>query len=185
MMELLLKKISKIIITIAPLFFTSPAVAQVGCPESVEQLTENLLQDLPSYANRVIQQSKLSSRSQGDSTYVILAGKPEFNPLTENQTENYLPSFPNSENPTVPQVFFTTLERHYTQKTVHSVENYHWLFLTETEQGWRIVFLYSRFGLPDKNHPPTPPQETTNGIIGTAIQLWLRDCRFQNFKVQK
>ena len=154
--------------------------AQASCPQRIQPLTESLLKDIPSYANRVIQRSQLPSRTQANSTYIILAGKPEFNPLTENLQGDYIPAFPEAENSQVKQVFFTTLERHYSEKAVHSVKNYHWLFLTETQQGWRMVFLYSRFGLPDSNHPPTPPQETSHGIIGTAIQLWLRDCRFRS-----
>lgn len=159
------------------LLFPQVTTANSSCPQTIEPLTKNLLKDLPSYANRVIQRSQLPSRTQSTSTYVILAGQPEFNPLTENLQGNYIPSFPEAETTEVEQVFFTTLERHYLDRSVHSIENYHWLFLTQTPQGWRLVFLYSRFGLPNSDHPPTPPQETSHGIIGTAIQLWLRDCR--------
>jgi len=160
------------------LLWPQSVYAQSSCPKPIKPLTESLLSDLPGYANRVLQRTKLPSRTQDNSTYFILAGKPEFNPLTENIQGDYTPAVPEAETPQVEQVFFTTLERQYGQKTVHSVENYHWLFLTKTPQGWRMVFLYSRFGLPDKTHPPTPIQETSNGIIGKAIQLWLRDCRF-------
>lgn len=153
--------------------------AQSRCPDTIKPLTEKLLKDLPGYANRVIQRSTFPSRNQANSTYIILAGKPELNPLTQNIQGDYTPAFPNAETENVKQVFFTTLERQYHQKAVHSVENYHWLFLTETPEGWRMIFLYSRFGLPDESHPPTPPKETSNGIIGKAIQLWLRDCRFK------
>jgi len=160
--------------------FPQVGMARSGCPQTIEPLTAQLLEDLPGYANRVIQRTRLPSRTQDSSTYFILAGQPEFNPLTENLQGNYVPAFPEAETETVKQVFFTTLERQYSKTTVQAVQNYHWLFLTKTEQGWYLVFLYSRFGLPGSNHPPTPPQETSNGIIGTAIQLWLRDCRFNN-----
>ncbi len=157
-----------------------PVRGEVSCPKTINSLTEQLLKDLPGYANRVIQRSRLPSRNQSNSTYFVLAGKPQFNPLSQNISGDYVPVFPNAETEAVKQVFFTTLERQYGNQNVYSVENYHWLFLTATEQGWYLVTLYSRFGLPDSNHPPTPPQETSNGIIGTAIQLWLRDCRFGN-----
>ena len=150
-----------------------------NCPHTIETITEKLLEDLPSYANRVIQRTKLPSRTQSNSTYFIVAGQPNFNPLKQNQQGTYTPAFPQTENETVKQIFFTTLERQYGENGVHSVESYHWLFLTKTEQGWYMTTLYSRFGLGDKNHPPTPPQEVSNGLVGTAIQLWLRDCRFQ------
>jgi len=153
--------------------------AQSTCPQSINSLTTNLLKDLPGYANRVIQRSRLPSRHQGNSTYIILAGQPDFNPLTENLAGNYSSAFPPAETEGVEQVFFTTLERRYINQAAYSVESYHWLFLTTTEEEWYLVTLYSRFGLPDQTHPPTPPQETSNGIIGKAIQLWLRDCRFQ------
>jgi len=151
--------------------------AQSTCPQTIYSLTTNLLKDLPGYANRVIQLSRLPSRHQANSTYIILAGQPDFNPLTENLAGDYTPAFPQAETEAVQQVFFTTLERRYIDQAVYSVESYHWLFLTATEEGWYLVTLYSRFGLPDKTHPPTPPQESSNGIIGKAIQLWLRDCR--------
>jgi len=162
--------------------FPEIVMARSRCPQTIEPLTEQLLKDLPSYANRVIQRTKLPLRTQDNSTYFILAGQPEFNPLMENLQGNYFPVFPEAESETVKQVFFTILERRYSKKAVHSVESYHWLFLTKTAQGWYLVTLYSRFGLRDRNHPPTPPQETSNGLIGTAIQLWLRDCRFSKVR---
>ena len=161
------------------LFFPSIVQAEASCPQSIEPLTNQLLKDLPGYANRVLQRTQLPSRTQDNSTYFILAGQPEYNPLTENLQGDYIPTFPEAETETVKQVFFTTLERRYSSRKVDSVESYHWLFLTQTQQGWRQVLLYSRFGLTDKTHPPTPPKETSNGIIGKAIQLWLRDCRFR------
>lgn len=153
------------------------AIAQSSCPKDFESLSQKLLEELPSYANRVIQRTKFPSRTQSNSTYFIVAGKPEFNPLEKNKKGNYTPAFPNTENDDIKQIFFTTLERKYQETEVHSVQNYHWLFLTETEQGWYLATLYSRFGLVDQDHPPTPPHETSNGIVGQGIQLWLRDCR--------
>lgn len=153
------------------------AIAESSCPSNSNTLAENLLEDVPSYANRIIQRTKFPSRSQSDSTYFIIAGNLNSNPLEKDIKGNYTPAFPNSKNNNVKQIFFTTLERKYQENKVHSVQNYHWLFLTETEQGWYLATLYSRFGVTDNNHPPTPPKETSDGILGQAIQIWLRDCR--------
>ncbi|MEL6786335.1 MAG: hypothetical protein AAFO76_02780, partial [Cyanobacteria bacterium J06607_15] len=75
------------------------------------------------------------------------------------------------------QVFFTVLERQYINNKIVEIETYHWLFLSQTDSGWRTVMMFSRFGNSDQANPPTPPRETTNGIIGRGVQLWLRDCR--------
>jgi len=155
--------------------------AQSSCPKDIKALTDSLLEDLPGYANRVLQRTKSPSRTQTESTYFILAAKPEYNPLTDNLKGDYDPAIPKPQKPKneVKQVFFTTLERQYRSESIHSVQNYHWLFLTHTNQGWYLVMLYSRFGSVDRDRPPYPPRETSQGILGQAIQLWLRDCRFE------
>jgi hypothetical protein len=54
------------------------------CPISLEPLSDRLLQDLPSYANRVIQRSRSvvdGDRSLYIPLYVIIAGRAEFQPL--------------------------------------------------------------------------------------------------------
>jgi hypothetical protein len=142
------------------------------CPSDVETLTTLLLKDLPSYANRVIQRTQKLNRDAGFDSYVVLAGRAEFEPLNLPQI-NYNPN--DSEPPQ--QVFFTTLERHYYQNQKREIQTYHWLFLTETDSGWRMVTMFSRFGGSAQEYPPTPPQESSNGIIGQAVNLWLRDCR--------
>ena len=146
------------------------------CPHDLEILSELLLQDLPSYANRVIQRARNIESNWGTVSYVIVAGKPEFEPLSLNLPEQPDPILSPGAS-AVKQLFFTTLERRYTANQVWEVQHYHWLFLTPTEEGWRIVILFSRFGSPSKRVPPTPPQETSNGVVGQAIRLWLRDCR--------
>ncbi|MFP4133432.1 MAG: hypothetical protein ACLFQP_00830 [Halothece sp.] len=162
------------------LLFSQAAIAQSSCPSNINTLAENLLEDVPNYANRIIQRTKSPSRSQTNSTYFIIAGNLNSNPLEKEIKGDYTPAFPNSQKDNVEQIFFTTLERKYQATEVHSVQNYHWLFLTETPKGWYMATLYSRFGVIDKNHPPTPPKETSEGILGQAIQIWLRDCRAKN-----
>lgn len=139
------------------------------CPKDVETLAELMLDDIPDYTNRARQRAIRTSNSSF--SYVIVAGEPEFEPLPLNVIENI------QTDEFVKQLFFTTLERRYTGEQVFEVQNYHWLFLTQTDSGWRMVTIFSRFGSSKPNVPPTPPKETSNGTIGQAIRFWLRDCR--------
>ena len=56
-------------------------------------------------------------------------------------------------------------------------ENYHWLFLTKTSEGWKLVTVYSQLAALNPDDVPLPPIETSQGTIGQAIRLWLRDCQ--------
>ena len=142
------------------------------CPDNIQELTPRLLQDLPSYSNRVIQRTQDLNQAAGIENYIIIASKADFEPLNlpriqYNQIDNQDPE----------QIFFTILERQYIEGEIVEIQTYHWLFLTNTDSGWRTVMLFSRFGNSRDNVPPAPPRETTNGIIGRGVQLWLRDCR--------
>jgi hypothetical protein len=143
-----------------------------SCPDDIETLTVLLLRDLPSYANRVSQRARNRERSLNVAGYVLLAGRPEFEPLSLGPGE-YTPTAP-EDSPT--QVFFTTLERQYVAGAAVQFQHYHWLFLTQTESGWRFVLMLSQIGSPP-DEPASPPTDTSNGVIGRAIQIWLRDCR--------
>lgn len=142
------------------------------CPADLETLTTMLLRDLPSYANRVSQRARNRARSLDVFGYVLLAGRPEFDPLSLGPGE-YTPSL-TEDDPE--QVFFTTLERQYITGEAVQFQHYHWLFLTQSESDWRFVLMLSRIGSPP-NEPPSPPTDSSQGVIGRAIQLWLRDCR--------
>ena len=142
------------------------------CPTDKETLTSLLLPALPSYANRVIQRSRRLERDVDLFSYVIVASKPDFEPLTLEQNQ-YTSLFLEAPE----QVFFTTLERQYQSKKVIETEHYHWLFLTQTTSGWRVVMVFSRLGYGSQEDLSLPPKETSNGVIGQAIRLWLRDCR--------
>lgn len=145
------------------------------CPANLDTLTSLLLKDLPSYANRVIQRSRRIARTVDIYSYVIIAGRAEFEPLGLNETQ-YTPIFPD----TTKQIFFTTLERQYSNNQSIESQSYHWLFLTQTPSGWRMVTVFSRLGSSDRDKVILPPQDTSNGIIGQAVSLWLRDCRYRN-----
>ena len=142
------------------------------CPDDVKELTTLLLKDLPSYSNRVIQRTQDLNQAAGIENYIITASEAEFEPLPLPRLQ-YNPI--DDKDPE--QVFFSVFERQYIDGKIVEIQTYHWLFLTQTDSGWRIVMMFSRFGNDNKYRPPTPPKETTDGIIGQGVQLWLRDCR--------
>ncbi len=144
--------------------------ASSNCPADFENFAQLMLNDLPSYANRVQQRARDIDRDP--SSYIVVAGRPEFEPLSLNQQGNTEPE----SDSEIKQLFFTTLERQYVATKVVEVQNYYWLFVTPTENGWRLVTIFSRFGSSNAQVAPTPPRETSNGIIGQAVRLWLRDC---------
>lgn len=154
----------------------SSALSQINkkkeCPDDLQSLANALVINIPNYANRVIQKSrKLSRNIQSIPIYVITASQAEFEPLPLSQHQ-----YQENKNEAVKQVFFTTLERQYLRKDyVIETQNYHWLLLTKTSQGWQLVMIFSRFGT-SNNGIPSPKQDTSNGIMGQAIKLWLRDC---------
>lgn len=148
---------------------------EVSCPADVETLTALLLEDLPAYANRTITRSRLESDTLDTRSFFIVAGQADFEPLPlDTGTRSTLP--PTGKASTTTQIFFTTLERQYSDREVFYLQSYHWLFLTRTMEGWRMALLYSRIGSP-RDEPPLPPRETSEGVVGVAIADWLRDCR--------
>ena len=149
--------------------------------QDVEILTAQLLKDLPSYANRVSQRLRRPNRTFDIYTYVLLAGRPEFAPLTLGPGE-YLPSEPAVLDETT-QVFITTLERQYTDGKPVELQEYHWLFLTKTDSGWRLAMMFSRTGTYPSKQPPTRPRDSSNGVIAQAVRTWLRDCQAGSVRV--
>lgn len=143
-----------------------------SCPQDIKQLTTLLLQDLPNYSNRVIQRTQRTNRQAGIRNFIITASRAEFEPLELPRLQ-----YTQVDNSDPEQVFFTVLERQYRDGRITNNQTFHWMFITPTDNGWRLVMMFSRFGNSQENTPPTPPQETTNGIIGRGVQLWLRDCR--------
>lgn len=143
-----------------------------SCPADLKTLTALMLEDLPNYANRVIQRTQILSNDKDDARYIIVAGKSEFEPLDLNQTQ-----YRSNSQESAQQVFFTTLERQYFNNKILEVQNYHWLFLTDSPGGWRLVMMFSRLGSPSEGRSPLPPQETSDSVVGQAVSLWLRDCR--------
>ncbi len=142
--------------------------------EDLETLINQLLTDLPGYANRASQRARRLSRKSDFYTYVLVAGHPEFAPLTLGPGV-YAPK--QTTNSQVKQVFFTTLERQYTGGQAIELQQFHWVFLTKTGSGWRLATIFSQIGGYPAKKPPTPPRESSDGVIAQAINLWLRDCQ--------
>ncbi|WP_293115755.1 hypothetical protein [Moorena sp. SIO4G3] len=163
-----------------PSTFFQPANLQPSpdqtCSVEVETLTSLLLKDLPSYANRVIQRARRSDSTVDNFSYVIVAGKPEFEPLPLKSFQSTTVPNP-TDSEALQQIFLTTLERKYFKDKAVELQNYHWLFLTKSSDGWRLVMIFSRIGSVSEGKLPTPPRESTNGVIGQAVKTWLRDCR--------
>lgn len=147
------------------------------CPEDPETLMALMLRDLPSYANRVLRRSRILDNPDDDyDRSIILAGRPEFQPLSlspisVSQVGELAPPEPPQ------QVFFTTLELIQNEDRLYRVQSYYWLFLSKTDSGWRLSLLYMRLGSANEERTALPPRENSNGIVGQAVKLWLRDCR--------
>ncbi len=164
-----------------------PSRGRYTCPATVETLMPLLLRDLPGYVNRVVFRSVRSANAQNAQnpladragfSSAILAGQPEFTPLPVAATEYAQP-----EDKNLRQVFFTVLERRYSgdrpeTRQMSEWQQYHWLFLADTPQGWQLVFLFSRLGaFPAGDQPVTPPRDATQSATAAAVRLWLRDCQ--------
>ncbi len=155
-----------------------PLRHSLSCNIPLTTLTETLVRDLPSYANRVAQRSSGTLGNRRRPTYMIVASQPDSDPLP-------LPAGSDTATPaddSLQQVFITTLERQYERPTLGAErsqdnQHYHWLFLAENNDGWYLAFAYSSFGHEDPDAPITPPRDSTIGILGRAVTLWMRDCR--------
>jgi len=160
---------------------SSPAT----CPAKVEPLIGLMLQDLPNYANRILRRSRILDDPEDDfSSTVIIAGNPEFEPLPLSPLDISQIDPLSKPNPTH-QVFFTTLTRNYSSGKTYNTQNYYWMFLVQTESGWRLFSLLSSFGTSADGNPPSPPRESVNGVMGQAVKRWLRDCRAGSVRVER
>ncbi|MBD2302397.1 hypothetical protein [Nostoc sp. FACHB-190] len=147
------------------------------CKEkNLEILTTQLLRDLPSYSNRASQRARRRTRSNDLFSYMLLAGRPEFQPLPLNPASDDL-NEQKSANSKVEQVFFTTLERQYIENKAIELQEFHWLFLTKNQNGWYLVTMLTQTGASRNQQPPTPPRDSSNGTVAQGIKAWLRDCR--------
>lgn len=144
----------------APAIALTPVPAQ--CPQALDPLVEQLLGDLPSYGNRVIQRTAIDGKAD---RYIVIAGRPEFEPLPLRQ-QQHSPALGETQ-----QVFFTTLERHYSPQGLTMDQGFYWLFLAKDDGGWRFLRLFTRF---DDTAPVT---DVSRGALGQAIAQWFTDCQ--------
>ena len=146
--------------------------------QDVKALVEKMLLDLPGYANRATQRARRLQRDSEVYSYILLAGKPEFKPLPLN-SEEYVQKKENSRDSEekVEQVFFTTLERQYMQGKAVELQHFHWMLLTKSPTGWRMVMMFSQIGSFPQDEVATPPRDSSNGVIAQGVKTWLRDCR--------
>ncbi|WLT37112.1 hypothetical protein NON20_13945 [Synechocystis sp. B12] len=109
------------------------------CQQPLTELMPPLLDALPSYTNRVMQRSQIGGVPLR--TYILIAGNADFDPLplAQQQWQTEVPD-------TTRQVFFTTLERSYTDQRAIASQNFYWAFFVQTEQGWQLALLYQQLG---------------------------------------
>ena len=140
-----------------------------ACPTTIEPLAKLLVRDLPGYANRAA--LKNSTRFQvPEMSQVVVASQPNLEPLR-------LPGPPQVSDPNLHQLFITTLERQtFNQKTTE-FQQYHWLFLVQTRQGWKLSQSFTRISPYPLIDKITPPRESSQSITAQAIKIWLRDCQ--------
>ena len=165
----------------------SPAISapkNFTCPQDIQSLTNLMLRDLPGYANRVMQRS-IRLNSDGLSSYVVVAGNPDFNPIntdlspqSASRTQGDIAT-QRLNDQQLQQVFFTTLNREYQGGRILEVQEFHRLFLVQTSQGWQLALMYSRSGNigSQPSQALTPVRESINSAVGQAVSTWLRDCR--------
>jgi hypothetical protein len=178
----------------------APLRSHHACPSDVETLSAALIRDIPTYTNRVMQRTVavLRDRPASDTesptgntantnntdtrpsrrayrpSYVLVAGSLDLEPL---DLKDYAFTTPPEAGGPLTQVFFTTLSRQYSGLQFDEVQEYHWLFLAPADDGWWLAFMFSSIDDTDANRSPLPPRENSQGSVGQAVQLWLRDCR--------
>lgn len=141
------------------------------CPSELETLVPLLLEDLPSYTNRVIQRSLTANLAIDTPGIMLLTSAPDYTPLPLSPIESAPPAIDDPQ-----QVFFTMLERRYTAGAAVRLQHYHRVFFTETSQGWRLALMQSSIGDYPARQPASPPYDSGEGATAQAIRLWLRDC---------
>lgn len=146
-----------------------PLTAASNCPKEFEPFVTEMLAELPAYANRV------NTRVNNRQTYVILAGRADFEDLPLLQA-----SFPppdQAENP-VRQVFFSTLLKRFSQNKIIQQQEHHWLLMAPSDRGWEFVQLYSILESYPSQKLAAPPRNSSEGSIATAIKDWLKACHY-------
>jgi hypothetical protein len=149
------------------------AIPAQQCSSTLADLIDRMLPDLPSYINRVRIRAGITK------SYIVLAAKPEFEPLPLSGRAD-LPS--QSQSGDVQQVFFTTLMRRYEGRRIATLQEYHWVFFAKQQQNWQFAMMYSTIGVYPAmaSQPPLPPRNSSDGSVAVAIKAWLADCHAEN-----
>ena len=146
--------------------------SSAACPRDFETLTNLLVRDIPSYTNRILQSSVADIPDSYRPAYVVAASLPERTPLdiTDQVYTTDTDSYPQLQ-----QLFFTTLERQYSDLEVTEINHFHWLFLVPDGESWQMVFMFSAIAAEGEVQLPT--RDSSQGSVGQAVQRWLVDCR--------
>ncbi|WP_448574216.1 hypothetical protein, partial [Trichothermofontia sp.] len=120
-----------------------------ACPWELETLADRLAQDLPAYANRVSQRSRLVPDIQPST--MIIASRPELEPLPLGGIRGGSTLSPSPAIAPPQQIFLTTLSRSSSLGQSVNLQQFHWLLLSRNDQGWWLVMSFSRTG----GHPLT------------------------------
>ncbi|MEL7034405.1 MAG: hypothetical protein AAFO04_02115 [Cyanobacteria bacterium J06592_8] len=152
-------------LSIARTIIRPNSINQQTCPIELQSLVDEMLPDLPSYANRVIQRQDRNRRD----TYVLLAKQlDELEPLPFNV---------NLENPDDTNlIYLTTLERQHDRNQILRFQQFHWVFLRKTASGWELENIFSKSNSYPRYGLYSLPGDSSKSAIAQAIRLWLRDC---------
>ncbi|EAW37246.1 hypothetical protein L8106_11237 [Lyngbya sp. PCC 8106] len=144
-------------------------VNQQTCPIELQTLVDQMLPDLPSYTNRVIERRSNSREFERDASVLIAGQLDKLEPLPFNVNldypdETYL-------------VYLKTWERQYDTNKIIRFQKYHWLFLRKSASGWELEKMFSKSSSYPRYGFYSLPGETSKSAIAEAIRLWLRDCQ--------
>lgn len=156
-------------LTISRTIIRPNSVNQQTCPIELQTLVDQMLPDLPSYTNRVIERRSNSREFERDTSVLIAAQLDELEPLPFNVNldypdETYL-------------VYLKTWERQYDTNKIIRFQKYHWLFLRKSASGWELEKMFSKSSSYPRYGFYSLPGETSKSAIAQAIRLWLRDCQ--------
>ncbi len=156
-------------LTVSRTIIRPNSVNQQTCPVELQTLVDQMLPDLPSYTNRVIERRSNSREFKRDTSVLIAGQLDELEPLPFNVNLDY----PNETY----LVYLKTWERQYYNNKIIRFQKYHWLFLRKSASGWELEKMFSKSSSYPRYGFYSLPGETTESAIAQAIRLWLRDCQ--------
>lgn len=156
-------------LTLARTIIRPNSVNQQTCPADLQTLLDQMLPDLPGYANRVIERRSNSREFRRD-TSILLAGQlDELEPLPFSVNLNY----PDETF----LVYLKTWQRQYYNNKIIRFQQYHWLFLRKSASGWELEKMFSKSSSYPRYGFYPVPGETSESAVAQAVRLWLRDCQ--------